>query len=93
MQDKNKKIAEQIKQLNSLKGPVSKELLDYHKENMSKQKKVLDAVKEKEKTIPEISSETGLDSQEVLKQITGLVKYGKAIHIPAKTGYLKYKAK
>lgn len=92
MQDKNKKIAEQLKELNRIKGPVSKELLEYNKNYSLNQKKVLDAIKQ-EKTIPEISKETGIPSNEVLKYITGLVKYGKAEIIQAKTGYLKYKAK
>ncbi|MGC8727727.1 MAG: hypothetical protein ACP5SD_00525 [Elusimicrobiales bacterium] len=92
MEDKNKKIAEQIKILNQQK-PVSKELMDYYKEANKKQKAILDSIKEKEKTIPEISKETSLDSKEVLWYLSGLVKYGKAEHISAKTGYMKYKAK
>ncbi len=91
MEDKNKKISEQLKALNEKKGPVNKSLLEYHRENTSKQKKVLDALKEGEKTIPEIASLTGLDAREVLVKIAGLVKYGKLEIIPAKTGYLKYK--
>lgn len=93
MEDKNKKIAEQLKILNAEKGPVSKELMDYYKEANKKQKAILDSIKEKEKTIPEISKETSLDSKEVLWHLSGLVKYGKVEHIPAKTGYMKYKAK
>ncbi len=93
MQDKNKKIAEQLKELNAVKGPVSPALLAYHRENTAGQKKVLDSIKEKEKTVPEIAAEISLPSWEVLRHITGLVKYGKASVIQAKTGYLKYKAK
>jgi predicted transcriptional regulator len=92
MEDKNKKIAEQIKVLNQQK-PLSKELMDYYKESNKKQKTILDSIKEKEKTIPEISKETSLESKEVLWYLSGLVKYGKAEHMPAKTGYMKYKAK
>jgi predicted transcriptional regulator len=90
MEDKNKKIAEQIKVLNQQK-PLSKELMDYYKESNKKQKTILDSIKEK--TIPEISKETSLESKEVLWYLSGLVKYGKAEHMPAKTGYMKYKAK
>lgn len=93
MEDKNKKIAEQLKTLNAEKGPVDRELMDYYRETNKVQKIVLDAVKEKEKTIPEISSETGINSKLVLWHLTAMVKYGKAVSIPAKTGYLKYKAK
>ena len=93
MQERNQKIAEQLKQLNASKGPVSLEFLNYHRKNTANQKKVLDAIKEKEKTAPEISAEISLPSWEVLRQLTGLVKYGKAEVIFAKTGYLKYKAK
>lgn len=93
MEDKNKKIAEQIKTLNTEKGPVSKELMDYYKETNKKQSLIINSIKEKEKTIPEISKETSIDLKEVLWYLSGLVKYGKVEHIPAKTGYMKYKAK
>jgi predicted Rossmann fold nucleotide-binding protein DprA/Smf involved in DNA uptake len=90
--DKNQKIMEQLKTLNQQK-PVSKELMDYYKKTNEKMKKVLDSIKTTEKEIPEIAKETELDPKEVLWCLTGLVKYGKAEHIPAKTGYMKYKAK
>ncbi len=90
--DKSQKIVEQLKILNKEKGPVPKELMDYYKEMTKKQKLVLDSIKD-EKTVPEISKETNLSTSEVLWYLTGLVKYGKAEIIPAKTGYMKYKAK
>jgi predicted Rossmann fold nucleotide-binding protein DprA/Smf involved in DNA uptake len=90
--DKNQKIMEQLKTLNQQK-PLSKELMDYYKKTNEKMKKVLDSIKTTEKEISEIAKENGIDSKEVLWCLTGLVKYGKAEHIPAKTGYMKYKAK
>ncbi|MEF3280597.1 MAG: MarR family transcriptional regulator [Elusimicrobiota bacterium] len=91
MEDKNKKINEQLKTLNETKGPVSKTLLEYNRENISKQNKIIKVLKDGEKTIPEIASLTGLSSKEVLFHVTGLVKYGKVSVITAKTGYMKYK--
>lgn len=91
-EDKNKKIAEQLKQLNQEKGPVSKELMDYYKKVNERNKKILDCIKNEAKEIPQIAKETGLDTKTVLWHLTALVKYGKAEHIPAKMGYMKYKA-
>ena len=88
--DKNKAIAQQLKDLTAKKGPVSPTLLASYKDSNQKHKKVLDSIKEKEKTVPEISAETGLSTDIVLWHLTAMKKYGQAEVILAKSGYLKY---
>ncbi len=90
--DKNRIIAEKLRKLTEERGPVAKELMNYYKRINENNKKILDCIKNEAKEIPQIAKETGLDTKTVLWHLTGLVKYGKAQHFSAKSGYMKYKA-
>ncbi len=54
------------------------------------QKAITDALKEGEKTIPELAAATGMDTQKTLWYVTGLRKYGKVEAVAGRGVYPKY---
>ncbi|HNW43847.1 MAG TPA: hypothetical protein PKI19_05030 [Elusimicrobiales bacterium] len=87
------KLAEQLKKLNELRGPVPQALRDRVAAQNKAQKAVLDALKEGPKTVPELAAATGLDAKQTLWYVTGLRKYGKLEDIPGRGTYPKYALK
>ena len=87
------KIAEQLKKLNELHGPVKQELRDYVSAQNKAQKAILDALKDGPRSVPELAAATGLPADKTLWYLTGLRKYGKVEDIPGRGVYPKYTLK
>ena len=87
------KIAEQLKKLTDLRGPVPQELRDYAAGQRKAQQAILKALGEGPKTVPELAAATGLPAGKVLWQLTGLRKYSKVEDIPGRGVYPKYAVK
>ena len=87
------KIAEQLKKLNELHGPVKQELRDYVVAQNKAQKAILDALKDGPRSVPELAAATGLPADKTLWYLTGLRKYGKVEDIPGRGVYPKYTLK
>jgi len=87
------KIVEQLKKLNELHGPVSKELRDYVAAQNKAQKAILEALKDGPRSVPELAAASGLSSETTLWHLTGLRKYGKVDDIPGRATYPKYTLK
>lgn len=87
------KIAEQLKKLNELHGPVKQELRDYVAAQNKAQKAILDALKDGPRSVPELAAAAGLTSEKTLWYLTGLRKYGRVDDIPGRGTYPKYTLK
>ncbi len=88
-----KKLAEQLKKLTELRGPVPQELRDRLAAQNKAQKAILDALKEGPKTAPELAAAAGLPQGKALWYIAGLRKYGRVFDVPGKGDYPKYELK
>lgn len=88
-----KKLAEQLKKLNELRGPVPQELRDLVAAQNKAQQAILKALKEGPRTAPELAAAAGLDAQQALWFVAGLRKYGKIEDVPGRGDYPKYALK
>jgi predicted Rossmann fold nucleotide-binding protein DprA/Smf involved in DNA uptake len=88
-----KKIAEQLKKLTELRGPVPQGLRDRLAAQNKAQKAILDALKAGPKTVPELAAAAGLPHDQALWHVAGLRKYGKVFDVPGKSDYPKYELK
>ncbi len=88
-----KKIAEQLKKLNELRGPVPQELRDRVAAQNRATKAVLDALKDGPKTVPEIAAAAGLPHDRAIWYVAALRKYGKLADVPGKGDWPKYELK
>ncbi|MDD5210714.1 MAG: hypothetical protein PHV36_15110 [Elusimicrobiales bacterium] len=88
-----KKLAEQLKKLNELRGPVTQELRDRVAAQNKAQKAILDALKEGPKTAPELAAPAGLPEDKALWYLVGLRKYGKIADVAGRGDYPKYELK
>ncbi len=88
-----KKLAEQLKKLNELRGPVPQELRDRVAAQNKAQKAILDALKEGPKTAPELAAAAGLPHDQAIWYVAGLRKYGKITDVPGRGDWPKYELK
>lgn len=88
-----KKLAEQLKKLNELRGPVPQELRDQVAAQNKAQKAILDALREGPKTVPELAAAAGLPHDRAIWYVAALRKYGKVADVPGKGDYPKYELK
>ncbi|MCM2267247.1 MAG: hypothetical protein NDI60_05655 [Elusimicrobiales bacterium] len=88
-----KKLAEQLKKLNELRGPVTQALRDRVAAQNKAQKAVLDALGSGPKTVPELAAASGLSHDKALWYVAALRKYGKVEDVPGKGDYPKYTLK
>ncbi|OGR77030.1 MAG: hypothetical protein A2X32_07030 [Elusimicrobia bacterium GWC2_64_44] len=88
-----KQIAEQLKKLTGLRGPVPVELRDRVAAQNKAQRAVLDALKAGPKTVPELAAAAGLPQDQALWYVAALRKYGKIADVPGKGDYPKYELK
>jgi predicted Rossmann fold nucleotide-binding protein DprA/Smf involved in DNA uptake len=88
-----KKLAEQFKKLNELRGPVPQELRDRVAAQNKAQKAILDALKDGPKTAPELAAASGLPHDRAIWYVAALRKYGKLADVPGKGDYPKYELK
>lgn len=87
------KLAEQLKKLTELRGPISQELKDRVAAQNKAQKAILDALKDGPKDVPTLSAATGMTAEKTLWYLTGLKKYGKLEEVPGRGEYPKYTLK
>jgi hypothetical protein len=71
-------------------GPVSKELTGLVKEHNRIKTAIRKALKENPKTVPEISTETGIPSDIVFWHLMSMKKYRKVVEGDQVGDYLKY---
>lgn len=88
-----KKLAEQLKKLNELRGPVPQELRDRVAAQNKAQQAILNALKEGPKTAPELAAAAGLPQDRALWYLVGLRKYGKVTDVAGRGDYPKYELK
>jgi predicted Rossmann fold nucleotide-binding protein DprA/Smf involved in DNA uptake len=88
-----KKIAEQLKKLNELRGPVPQSLRDYVAAQSKAQQAILKALKEGPKTAPELAAAAGLPQDKALWHLSALRKYGKIGEVAGRGEYPKYEVK
>ena len=88
-----KKLAEQLKKLNELRGPVPQALRDQVAAQNKAQKAILDALKGGPKTAPELAAAAGLPADKALWYLVGLRKYGKISDVVGRGDYPKYDLK
>lgn len=87
------KIAEQLKKLNGLRGPVKQELRDYVAAQNKAQQAIIRALKDGPRSVPEIAAASGLAADRALWYLAGLRKYGKIEDLPGRGAYPKYALK
>ncbi|HBA59272.1 MAG TPA: transcriptional regulator [Elusimicrobia bacterium] len=87
------KLAEQLKKLNELRGPVPQALRDRVAAQNKAQKAILDALKEGPKTAPELAAAAGLPQDKALWYVAALRKYGKLSDVAGRGEYPKYELK
>ncbi|HUW39453.1 MAG TPA: hypothetical protein VMV90_00470 [Rectinemataceae bacterium] len=87
------KLAEQLKKLTELRGPVPQELKDRVALQNKAQKAILDALKEGPKDVPTLAAATGMVAERTLWYLVGLKKYGKLEEVPGRGEYPKYALK
>lgn len=88
-----KKLAEQLKKLNEIRGPVPQDLRDRVAAQNKAQKAILEALKNGPQTVPELAAAAGLQHDQALWYVAGLRKYGKISDVPGKGDYPKYELK
>ena len=88
-----KKLAEQLKKLNELRGPVPQELRDRVAAQNKAQKAILDALKDGPRTAPELAAAAGLPHDRAIWYVAALRKYGRIADVPGKGDYPKYELK
>ena len=88
-----KKLAEQLKKLNELRGPVPVELRDRVAAQNRATKAVLDALAAGPKTAPEIAAAAGLSNDKAIWYVAALRKYGRIADVPGKGDWPKYELK
>ena len=87
------KLAEQLKKLNELRGPVPVALRDRVAAQTKAQKAILEALKSCPKTAPELAAAAGLPQDTALWHVAALRKYGKLADVAGRGDYPKYELK
>ncbi|HAT72299.1 MAG TPA: hypothetical protein DCS63_05735 [Elusimicrobia bacterium] len=87
------KLAEQLKKLNELRGPVPQALRDRVAAQTKAQKAIMEALKTGPKTAPELAVSAGLPHDEALWHVAALRKYGKLFDVAGRGDYPKYELK
>lgn len=88
-----KKLAEQLRKLNELRGPVPQELRDRVAAHNKAQKAILDALRGGPKTAPELAAAAGLPHGLAIWHVAALRKYGKILDVPGRGDWPRYELK
>lgn len=72
---------------------ISKELRESYSKQTQLRKKISESLKEKPRTVPEISEITGIPSHEILWFLMGMKKYGEVIEGEERDSYYEYSLK
>jgi len=79
-----------IQILRERRGGVPRELVERNRRQNAMRRRLLDALGEGPKTIPELAQGLGRPAHEVLWHVMGLRKYGKVAEGEACDGYFRY---
>jgi predicted transcriptional regulator len=79
-----------IQVLRERRGGVPKELLERSRAHTKTRKKILQALKDGPKTVPEVAKATAMPSHEVLWRLMGMKKYGLVVEGGERDGYYEY---
>ena len=98
MSDKNTKIKEEkvkkpVQILRERHGGVSKQLKERVSEQTKIRKKIAEALRDKPRTVPEISEISGIPAHKVLFYLMGMKKYGEVIEGEERDDYYEYALK
>jgi hypothetical protein len=74
-------------------GGVPKELTQRHKERQERGRKIVKALREGPKTVPEIAGATEIPAYRVLWHVMSLKKYGKVVEGEEQDSYFQYMLK
>jgi predicted Rossmann fold nucleotide-binding protein DprA/Smf involved in DNA uptake len=84
---------EPIEIIRERRGGVPKELVEGSREQAKTRKKILQALEDSPKTVPEIAEATAMPSHEVLWKLLGMKKYGLVVEGEERAGYYEYALK
>ena len=71
-------------------GGVPKEVTEAHKQRQDAGRKIVRALRDGPRTVPELADATGLPAHQVLWHIMGMRKYGKVLEGEEQDGYFQY---
>jgi len=90
MADEGQKAKKPIQVLRDLHGGMSEGMKEYYKTFNKTRKAITEALKEGAKTVPELSSTTGLKSNDVLWHVMAMKKYGHLKEVDERGDYVSY---
>lgn len=82
-----------IEILRERQGGISKELKEYFNDQQRVRKALRAALQSGPKTVPQIASESGIASQDVLWHLMAMRRYGDVTDGPEQDGYVLYQLK
>ena len=82
-----------IKIIRERRGGVPQELLERSRAQTKTRKKIIQALEDGPKTVPEIAKVTVIPSHEVLWKLMGMKKYGLVVEGEERDGYYQYALK
>ena len=82
-----------IQVLRERRGGVPKELLERSRAQTKTRKKIIQALEDGPKTVPEVAKATAIPSHEVLWKLMGMKKYGLIVEGEERDGYYQYALK
>ena len=84
---------EPIKIIRERRGGVPKDLMERSRLQAQTRKKIIQALEDGPKTVPEVAKATAMPSHEVLWKLMGMKKYGLVVEGEERDGYYQYALK
>lgn len=82
-----------IKIIRERRGGVPKDLVERNRAQTKTRKKIIQALEDGPKTVPEVAKVTAIPSHEVLWKLMGMKKYGLVVEGEERDGYYEYALK
>jgi predicted transcriptional regulator len=82
-----------IKIIRERRGGVPKDLVERNRAQTKTRKRIIQALEDGPKTVPEVAKATAMPSHEVLWKLMGMKKYGLVIEGEERDGYYQYALK
>ena len=82
-----------IKIIRERRGGVPKDLVERSRAQTKMRKKIIQALEDGPKTVPEVAKATAMPSHEVLWKLMGMKKYGLVVEGEERDGYYEYALK
>jgi len=79
-----------IQILRERRGGVPRELVERNRQQAANRRRIIDALKDGAKTVPEIAKETGLPPHEAFWHLMAMKKYGRLVEGEEREGYFEY---